>query len=168
MSTYLQKAVSSDVDTIWEILQQAIAKRKREGSTQWQDGYPNPEVIKKDVEKETGHLLIDKGNIVGYVSILINDEPAYGDIEGKWLSDSDFIVFHRVAISESYLGKGLAKKMMNLIEEFALQRQIYSIKADTNFDNYAMLSIFEKSGYSYCGEVYFRNTPRKAYEKVLK
>jgi hypothetical protein len=30
---------------IWIILQQAIARRKADGSNQWQDGYPNPEVI---------------------------------------------------------------------------------------------------------------------------
>jgi hypothetical protein len=28
-----------------DILQQAIARRKADGSNQWQDGYPNPEVI---------------------------------------------------------------------------------------------------------------------------
>jgi hypothetical protein len=31
-----------------------------------------------------------------------------------------------------------------------------------------MISIFEKAGYTYCGEVYFRGSPRKAFEKVLK
>jgi hypothetical protein len=38
---------------------------------------------------------------------------------------------------------------------------------DTNFDNLPMLNIFEKLGYTYCGEVYFRGSARRAYEKVL-
>ncbi|RYD75593.1 MAG: GNAT family N-acetyltransferase, partial [Sphingobacteriales bacterium] len=29
-----------DQDTIWEILQGAIQRRKEDGSEQWQDGYP--------------------------------------------------------------------------------------------------------------------------------
>ncbi len=38
---------------------------------------------------------------------------------------------------------------------------------DTNFDNTPMLRILEKLGYTYCGEVYFRGSARRAYEKVL-
>ena len=57
--------------------------------------------------------------------------------------------------------------MLLHIEHFARQHNIYSVKADTNFDNTGMLHIFEKLGYTYCGEVTFRGTPRKAFEKVL-
>jgi hypothetical protein len=31
-----------------------------------------------------------------------------------------------------------------------------------------MLKIFERMNFSYCGEVYFRGSPRKAFEKVLR
>lgn len=78
------------------------------------------------------------------------------------------MVFHRVSISQEHLGKGFAKKMLFHIEDFAKQRNIYSVKADTNFDNPAMLALFEKLGYRYCGQVYMRGTPRKAYEKILQ
>jgi hypothetical protein len=30
-----------------------------------------------------------------------------------------------------------------------------------------MMSIFEKSGFVFCGIVHFRGSPRRAYEKVL-
>ena len=90
------------------------------------------------------------------------------NIEGKWLTNQDFIVYHRVAISEKYLSKGLAKKMMLFIEKYALSKKIYSLKADTNHDNIPMLKIFEKMNYTFCGTVYIRESPRKAYEKVLK
>jgi hypothetical protein len=57
--------------------------------------------------------------------------------------------------------------MMSFIEELAVKNNIYSVKADTNFDNYAMMKSFENAGYVYCGEVYFRGSARKAFEKVL-
>ena len=75
---------------------------------------------------------------------------------------------HRIAIAQEYLGKGLAKEMMKFIEKFAIQNNIYSVKADTNFDNLAMKKSFEKAGYIYCGEVFFRGSARRAYEKVLE
>ncbi|MFV8359859.1 GNAT family N-acetyltransferase [Flavobacterium sp. LS1P3] len=167
MNYHFKKAELSEIAPVWEILQQAIQRRKEDGSTQWQDGYPNPEVIQKDIEKGEGFVLADGETIIGYSAVLINDEPAYEKIEGKWLTNDDFVVLHRVAISEKHLGKGLAKMILKYIEEFAVSNNIYSIKADTNFDNIAMMKIFESSGYTYCGEVFFRGSPRKAYEKVL-
>ncbi|WP_264566209.1 GNAT family N-acetyltransferase [Flavobacterium sp. N3904] len=162
-----RKAQISEITPIWDILQLAIQRRKEDGSNQWQDGYPNPNVVQKDIEKEEGFVLTDGEKIVGYCAILINDEPEYAKIEGQWLTNDDFVVFHRVAISEEYLGKGCAQKMIGCIEDFARHNNIYSIKADTNFDNFAMIKIFEKLGYTFCGHVYFRGGQRKAYEKVL-
>lgn len=167
MHYHFRKANPSEITLIWNILQQAIIRRKNDGSQQWQDGYPNPEVVKNDVEKGQGYVLLDSEIVIGYIAVLINNEPAYEAIDGKWLTNDDFVVIHRVAIDKNYLGKGLAKKILNYVEGFALQNNIYSIKADTNFDNFAMMKIFENLGYTLCGEVLFRGKARKAYEKVL-
>ena len=167
MNYHFRQAELSEIAPIWEILQQAIQRRKEDCSNQWQDGYPNLDVIHKDIQKGEGFVLVDGEKIIGYSAVLINDEPAYAGIEGKWLTNDDFVVIHRVALSENYLGKGLAKKIIGYVEDFAIQNNIYSIKADTNFDNIPMMKIFENLGYTYCGEVYFRGAPRKAYEKVL-
>ncbi|MDA3614846.1 GNAT family N-acetyltransferase [Polluticaenibacter yanchengensis] len=167
MEVKFRKAEPADIPAIWEVLKGAIARRKADGSKQWQDGYPNPEVVKKDIDNGYGYVLTDDNDIAGYCAVMINDEPAYKDIIGKWITDGDFVVYHRVAISENHLGKGLAKKMMTSIEDFARGNNIKSLKVDTNFDNPAMLSILKKAGYVYCGEVVFRGSPRKAFEKVL-
>ena len=168
MNYHFRKAEMAEAPEIWAILQQAIIRRKNDGSNQWQDGYPNPEVIKKDIEKGYGYVLTEGKNTVGYCAILINDEPEYEKIEGKWLSNTDFVVFHRVAISEKYLGKSLSKKIIEFIEDFARKMNIKSLKVDTNHDNFAMMNIFEKSGFTFCGIVHFRGSPRRAYEKVLE
>ena len=164
----VEKADVTDIPEIWTILQNAIIRRKNDGSNQWQDGYPNPEVIKKDIENDYGYVLTAGENIIGYCAILINDEPEYLKIDGKWLTNTDFVVFHRVAIAEKYLGKNLSQKIIYFIEDFARKNNIKSLKADTNHDNFAMMKIFEKSGFTFCGIVYFRGSPRRAYEKVLE
>ena len=168
MNYNFTKANTIDSGPIWEILKDAILRRKKDGSNQWQDGYPNPESVQNDIEKGVGFVLTENDSIIGYSAVLINDEPEYANIVGQWISNTDFVVFHRVAIAETHLGKGMAKLLFTFIEEFAKDNNINSIKADTNFDNGAMLSLFDKSGYVYCGEVHFRGSPRKAYEKVLE
>ena len=152
---------------MWEIIQQAIVRRKNHGSQQWQDGYPNENVIKQDITKGIGYVLIDDNIVAGYAAILFNDEPAYEQLKGTWLTNGDFAVVHRVAISDDYLGKGLAQKIFLFTEDLAKGNNIFSIKVDTNFDNIPMLKILEKLGYTYCGEVTFRGSFRKAFEKTL-
>lgn len=157
-----------DIPAIWEILRKAIIRRRNEGSLQWQDGYPNRAVIETDIQKNAAYVLCVGEQIVGYSAVLINDEPAYQHIEGSWLTSDDFMVIHRVAIAETELGKGLAVLIFSFVEQLALSHSIYSIRVDTNFDNAAMLRVLEKAGYCFCGQVYLRGKPRKAFEKKLR
>jgi hypothetical protein len=46
----------------------------------------------------------------------------------EWLTNDDFVVFHRVAIAENQLGK--LAKTTPLHRRFALANEIPSIKAD--------------------------------------
>ncbi len=167
MNYSFRKASVHDIPQIWTIIQQAIVRRKNDGSQQWQDGYPNEDLIRKDIVDGIGYVLTDDDKIVGYAAILFNDEPAYEKLKGTWLTNEYFAVVHRVAISDYYLGKGLAQKIFLFTEDLALDNNIFSIKVDTNFDNIPMLKILEKLGYTYCGEVFFRGDARKAFEKIL-
>lgn len=168
MKHEFRKATLTEVPQIWEILQQAIKRRKNDGSAQWQDGYPNEEIVKSDIEKGFAYVLTVDDEIAGYAAVIFNDEPAYDDIKGgAWLSNGEFVVIHRIAISDKQSGKGLAKLIMKFTEDIALKNNIFSVKVDTNFDNPAMIKTFEKAGYMYCGEVMLRDGLRKAFEKKL-
>jgi RimJ/RimL family protein N-acetyltransferase len=163
----LRKANFSEASAIWTILQQAIQQRKEDGSQQWQNGYPNPQTIQEDITKGYGHVLVDNDVVIAYAAIIFDIEPAYEAINGKWLSNGEYVVVHRVATSNAVKGKGVATHLFKLIEELSLQQNVHSIKVDTNFDNVPMLKIMDRLGYTYCGEVFFHGSPRRAYEKLL-
>lgn len=162
-----RKAEISDKDIIWEIIQQSIERRRIDGSTQWQNGYPNEQTVETDIAKNFGFVLTVNDEIAVYVALIFNDEPAYSTIDGAWLTNGEFVVIHRVAVSEKFVGQGLAKKLFDVIEDYVGSQNVYSIKVDTNYDNTAMLKILESKGYTYCGEVLLQSGMRKAYEKVL-
>lgn len=164
---FFRKAVTDEIPEIWEMLQDAIERRRVDGSDQWQDGYPNLEVVLTDVEEGHGFVLIENNLVVAYAAVFLNDEPAYENIEGEWLTNGDFFVVHRVVVSKNALGTGKAKELINAIENLAKENEIPSIRMDTNFDNPAMLSIIEKLGYQYCGEVAMRGSARRAFEKII-
>lgn len=163
----LRKATITEVPVIWEILQYAIAQRKADGSQQWQDGYPNENSIRNDIDNGSAYVLEDNGTILLYAAVIFDKEPAYENIEGKWLTEGDYMVLHRVAASPLAKGKGIATQFFQIIEDLCVQNNVFSIKIDTNFDNVPMLKIIDRLGYTYCGEVYFRGSARKAFEKVL-
>ncbi|MEH6304174.1 GNAT family N-acetyltransferase [Olivibacter sp. CPCC 100613] len=163
----LRAATIEDKDRIWEILQQAIELRKQQGSEQWQDGYPNPEVVKQDIDKEYAYVLVSQSDILAYMAVIFDGEPAYDKLEGTWLSDGEYVVVHRVAVAQDIKTKGTATLLMKELERLAMTQGVYSVKVDTNFDNQAMLRILEKLNYQYCGKVYFRGGARMAFEKLL-
>lgn len=163
----LRQAKQSERSIIWNIIQYAIEQRRLDGSRQWQEGYPNETTIQEDLDNGHAYVVTDNEDVLAYAAIIFDKEPAYEAIEGKWLTEGDYVVIHRVAAAEIAKGKSVATKLFQLIETLCLSKNIYSIKVDTNFDNMPMLRILEKLGYTYCGEVYFKGGARKAYEKVL-
>ena len=163
----LRKAERNELPMIWEIIQYAIEQRRRDGSTQWQDGYPNPDSLSADLDNGVAYVLEEDSELLLYAAILFDPEPAYAGIEGKWLSDGPYMVMHRIAASPKAKSRGIATTFFGMAEELCKERGVRSIKVDTNFDNQPMLRILDKLGYTYCGEVYFRGSARRAFEKVL-
>ena len=72
----LRKATPADQAVIWEIVQQAILRRKNDGSSQWQDGYPNPDTIREDIENGFGYIFEIDGETTAYSALIFNNEPA--------------------------------------------------------------------------------------------
>lgn len=167
ISLEFRKATQNDIPEIWKILQESIERRRIDGSTQWQDGYPNLSTVENDVANGYNYVLISDNKIAVTGAIILNDEPTYENIDGSWLTNEDFLVIHRIGVSGEFAGKGFAQTFLRMAESVALKNKIYSIKIDTNFDNLAMLKILEKLGYTYCGEIQVRDGKRKAFEKVL-
>ena len=163
----LRKANFLEAPVIWKILQEAIDRRKQDGSEQWQNGYPNEDTVQDDITNGYAYVLVDDEVIVAYAAIIFGIEPAYNDIKGKWLTNDDYVVVHRVATSNAAKGKGIATHLFKMIEDLCLKQKVSSIKVDTNFDNIPMLKILAKLNYTYCGEIFFSGASRNAYEKVI-
>src|SRR5690554_6780588 len=149
----LRKAIPAEAPVIWTILQHAIEQRKRDGSDQWQNGY--------------AYVFEIDNQIAAYAAIVFGEDPAYNEIKGAWLTDGDYVNVHRVATAPELKKKGVASQLFKKIETLCIDKGVYSIKIDTNFDNIPMLKIMDRLDYTFCGEVIVGGAPRKAFEKVL-
>lgn len=163
------KATTKDTDIVWALLKEGIQKRKVEGSTQWQSGYPNLEVVHADIQKEIGYILKNENGIsVAYCALDNTGDPNYVNIKGKWLTEGAYAVIHRLVVSQNHLGRGYAKALMLKLEALCVNNNIYSIKIDTHSDNQAMQKIIKDLGYIYCGEISVSDGPRMAFEKKIQ
>lgn len=52
-------------------------------------------------------MIEENGIILLYSLIIFGIDEAYNEIEGAWLNDNDYVVLHRLAISENADLKGV-------------------------------------------------------------
>lgn len=164
-----RKAVKSDIDNIIHIIKQAQDYFRKYGIDQWQNNYPNYNVIKRDIENNNSYVLLKDNIVIGTVAVIFDGEKTYETIyDGKWLSYGEYATIHRLAVDSNYKGLGIASLILKNIEEVCLKRNIFSIKVDTHKENIPMQKFLEKNGFKYCGIIYLEdNSMRIAYEKII-
>lgn len=161
-----RKSIKSDLDNIMIIIKEAQKYFKENNIDQWQDNYPNEETILSDMDNETSYVLVKDNDIVATASISFEEEPTYNHIEGNWLTNDNYIVIHRVAVTNKLKGMGLSSIILKKAEHIALANNVHSIKIDTHNDNKAMQKVLLKNNFTYCGIIYLDdNSERLAFEK---
>lgn len=163
----IRLATPNDIESLLEIVGDAQQSLKNRGIDQWQNGYPNRESILSDISKGIGFVVLRQDEIAAYAAIIINGEPEYQHLDGKWLSEKDYVVIHRICVRKTYTRQGLATHLMHKAEETALSQNIHSFKIDTHKDNHYMIGLLEKEGFTYCGEIHYPHGERIAFEKLL-
>ena len=165
-----RNAREQDFPAIMDIVHSAQARIALLNIDQWQDGYPEPELIQSDIAGKIGCVFEEGGRIAAYLVLLDTPEPVYDVLDGEWLVNGmPYATIHRMAIGDNWCGKGLSTQIIAHAESFARERGCASLRADTHRGNVRMRRLLEKCGFSYCGEVEYDVTAgdpiRVAYEK---
>jgi len=141
------------------------------GIDQWQDGYPNREVVEADILSGCSHAVTIDHKLVGTFVLLFDGEPTYEVItDGKWLTDGQgsYTAIHRVAVAVASRGKGVSSAILAYAEARAKEKGHVSLRIDTHEGNVVMRRMLEKHGFVHCGTVYLQNgAKRVAYEKLI-
>jgi uncharacterized protein YqgV (UPF0045/DUF77 family) len=164
-----RKTVEADIDSIMKIIKQAQDYFKEKGINQWQNNYPNVEVISNDVAEKNSYVLVQNNDIVATAVVSFNGERTYESIyEGKWISNKEYAVVHRIAVNNNHKGLGLLSKIIKNVEEVCIEKGVSSIKVDTHEQNLSMQKLLRKNKFEHCGIIYLDdNSPRIAFEKIL-
>ncbi|MEL1135019.1 GNAT family N-acetyltransferase [Desulfitobacterium sp. THU1] len=164
-----RRAAFADINSIMKIIEQAQAYFKEAGINQWQNNYPNAEIIAEDIDNNHSYVLVNDGNVVATAAVSFDGEATYDIIyQGQWLSDHDYAVIHRLAVDDVYKGQGVSSLVINSVEQLCRNRGVESIKVDTHEGNIAMQKLLRKNKFQYCGIIYLKDgNKRIAFEKIL-
>lgn len=166
---FLRKTLPGELDTAFEFIQQGRAFLKSQGVDQWQSGYPDRESIRRDLEAQNGYFLTDGCQVMAYLCLDFDGEPAYKEIQGQWMTaeNAKYLVIHRLSFDQRFRGKGLTKTAFGLAEELCREKKIGSIRVDTDGENRIMQRALKNAGFVYCGIIWFAGGEKLAFEKVV-
>ena len=164
----IRGATANDVSEILAIVSGAQHRLAAAGIDQWQNGYPNREVIENDIRSSVARVVCLAGRVVAYGAVVYTGERAYENLQGgRWLTAGcGYATVHRLCVSEGVVGRGVGRGFMEFVESEALRQGVASVRVDTHPDNGTMQHLLSALGYIYCGEVCYES-PRLAYEKLV-
>ncbi|WP_305768815.1 GNAT family N-acetyltransferase [Candidatus Epulonipiscium viviparus] len=159
--------LANNIDIAMKIIDDAKLHLREQGIDQWQNGYPDYDCIAKDILAKRGYFLSCNDDILGYLCIDFDGEPAYETLRGTWHSNEKYVVMHRLALAANARGTGITSEVFNLVCELSIAKNIHNFRVDTDADNTKMQHILQKNGFQYCGTIWFDNSEKIAFDKVI-
>ncbi|MCH2231693.1 MAG: GNAT family N-acetyltransferase [Crocinitomicaceae bacterium] len=146
----------SEVETIIKLTKACGRNLRENGIDQWDENYPDIESITNDIQTNTLFTYKMDGQIVGIVVLNEIQDEEYAEINWRTPIDSKNIVVHRLAVSPKHQRKGIARKMMDFAEKFALDNNYDSIRLDTFSQNPRNQKFYLSRGYQELGSVFLK------------
>jgi len=165
----IKKVNVSQLEEVFQLIMDCRKAMEEEGVFQWTDQYPTLKIISNDIQKGNLYRLTKNGKIAGVININELQDPEYKQV--KWEnSDVKIMVIHRLAVHPEFQKQGLAKRLMDFAENYAIENNYTSIRLDAFSNNPRALRFYENRDYQRRGEVFFpgRELPFYCFEKILK
>lgn len=159
----IRRGEIKDVKVIMNIIKTAITDMELKGIDQWDNIYPNEELIVNDINEENLYVCDDGINIQGIIVLNEEQDRQYESL--KWEYTGRNVVIHRLCVDPKHQGKGIAKTLIQYAEKYGKENNYESIRLDAFIKNEGACKLYEKSGYNKVGIVNFRKGEFYCFEK---
>lgn len=173
---YIKRATDRDLPAIMGIITEAQALLKKDGSPQWQNGYPDKAALHQDIMAQQCWVLMVGDQVAGTATMIVAEDPNYLEITGgQWQNVTDpYATIHRIAIGSAFGGQHLSHFFFSNLISAAYRDGIRNFRIDTHDLNKRMQAIATNFGYQYRGKIYVaepavnhEDNARRAYELNL-
>ena len=166
MELEFRRAGTDDLDALVALYGAAAQDMREKGIDQWDEYYPDREILAEDVESGDMTLGFLDGQLACAYVVNREYEPEYE--LGAWEhTEGDFCVLHRLCVNPEMQGRGLARQAMARMEKNARDQGFDSVRLDVFSQNLHAQRLYEKLGYRRTGEVRFRKGIFYLMEKKL-
>ncbi|WP_129045642.1 GNAT family N-acetyltransferase [Companilactobacillus metriopterae] len=169
---YLRQATMNDLPRVYEIIDGAKQTLKNRGVDQWQSGYPDHAILKKDTEDGITFVLLLDGEIVGTAALQQGSDKNYEKIaNGNWqdISKSEYSIIHRIAVEPGHQGKHLSTTFIQQLLTMSYHLGYPDVRIDTHPENLVMQHVITTNGFEERGTITMDEDHgiRKAYQLVM-
>jgi len=162
----LEPVKIEELTSIIDIYKNAIKTMLNNNIFQWDEFYPDKEILENDINKKQLYKITLNNDIIS--TFAINKEYDMDYLDGKWeYNGNDFVILHRLCVNPKYQNKGFGTKTILRIEEYLKDNGIKSIRLDTFSKNPIALRLYGKLGYKKTGEANWRKGLFFLFEKIL-
>ncbi|MHB8066140.1 MAG: GNAT family N-acetyltransferase [Ruminiclostridium sp.] len=162
----IRKGRTEDIEQIIDIIKAAIIDMESEGIYQWDNLYPNVEVITNDIYEKNLYAYIDENIIKGFVALNEFQDREYNSVQWKYATGK-MLIIHRLCINPKYKGNGIATAIIQYAEKFGKDNNYEAIRLDAFIKNNNACKLYEKNSYEKRGIVTFRKGDFYCFEKKL-
>ena len=165
----IRKANKTDLENIMKMYKSCVKGMLENGINQWDDTYPNSQIISEDLNVGTYYVAEIDGTIIGGVNIDKNQDDTYLALDWEDKSDS-FLVVHRLGVKEEFWNKKIGKYLMLFTVKLVIEKELKSIRLDTYSGNPKAMEFYRRLGYAEIGTIDLKLDKDKYYcfEKIIK
>lgn len=163
----IRKGKIGDIESVMNIIKSATFDMESKNIHQWDEIYPDKVVINEDIAN--GNLYVSEEDGIINAIIVLNEDQSeeYADLNWKYTSEKQLVI-HRLCVDPKAQGGGIARKLLEYAEDFAVRNGYGAIRLDAFTQNKRALRLYEKNGYEKVGSVQFRKGEFYCYEKNVE
>ena len=159
-----RKALFDEELKLLSLYNEVKEKGKIDGTSDWDEDYPNNDILKQDLENKRIFVLVEENKIIAAISIFVEDEP---DIQSLDWAKVKACFLVRLCVSPKYQSKGIGEKMMRNINDYAKGKGFKATHHLAAKVNIAANRLYRRMGYREVGMINLYDTDFIAYEMLL-
>lgn len=145
----IRKAVTSEFEDLMNFYYEVMDNMPQSKFFDWKrGGYPQPERIKKYIEKDEAYIGVRDGKII--CAAILNHKYNDGYDTATWQIDAgeeDTLMVHTLAVLPSLHGTGVSKALVEEIKNIARSMNLKAVRLDLIVGNIAAQKLYENAGF---------------------
>ena len=154
-----------DLDSICELVSDAITEMERREIYQWDELYPARIDFEDDIRKGNLYVVYEGSDLAAFY--VISDESDEQYANANWQFGDSYYVLHRFCVSPKMQNKGVGKAVLTQIEDQIRKMGYGAVRLDTFTENPYAQKLYRHNGYISRGYANWRKGRFDLMEKKL-